>query len=73
MADSITLNYKQAINIINRMNDFEKQKIADYINDLTLPQWFSDFRSRMKNIPVSIDEITQMVEEVRKERYESSH
>jgi len=73
MAEAITYNYKQAISSINRLNDFEKQKIAEYINELTLPQWFEDFRKRMRNIPVTNEEITHMVEEVRKESYESSH
>ena len=72
MENAITYNYEQAVSLINRLNDFEKKKIAEYINDLTLPKWLTDFSNRMRNIPVSVDEITELVEEVRTERYESS-
>ncbi|OGU37825.1 MAG: hypothetical protein A2X61_01730 [Ignavibacteria bacterium GWB2_35_12] len=66
-------SYKQAINIIKKMNQKDKVKLANYINEITLKDWLIDFRKRMKNIPITFDEITEIVEEVRQARYESSN
>ena len=66
-------SYKQAINIIKKMNQKDKIKLANYINEITLKDWLIDFRKRMRNIPISFDEITTIVEKVRQARYESSN
>ena len=68
-----TTSYKQPISLIKRMNQKEKVKLAEYINEITLKDWLIDFRKRMKNIPISFDDITKIVEEVRQARYESSN
>jgi hypothetical protein len=69
MPATIALNYEQAINLINNMNQSDKEKLSDYLNEITLQQWLLSFRNRMKNIPVTFDEITEIVEEVRKRSY----
>ncbi|MCL5992519.1 MAG: hypothetical protein M1419_10545 [Bacteroidetes bacterium] len=66
-------SYKKAINIIKKMNQKDKVKLANYINEITLKDWLIDFRKRMKNIPITLDEITEIVEEIRQTRYESSN
>ncbi len=66
-------SYKKAINIIKKMNQKDKVKLANYINEITLKDWLIDFRKRMRNIPISFDEITTIVEKVRQARYESSN
>ncbi len=66
-------SYKQAINIIKKMNQKDKIKLANYINEITLKDWLIYFRKRMRNIPISFDEITTIVEKVRQARYESSN
>ena len=66
-------SYKKAINIIKKMNQKDKIKLANYINEITLKDWLIDFRKRMRNIPISFDEITTIVEKVRQARYESSN
>ncbi|MBI5325726.1 MAG: hypothetical protein HZB41_10740 [Ignavibacteriae bacterium] len=73
MAVKTTTSYKQAISLIKQMNQKEKVKLADYINEITLKDWLIDFRNRMKNIPITLDEITTIVEEVRQAKYGSNN
>lgn len=42
------------------------------MDEKELKEWLIDFRERMKDIPISMDDITEIVEEVRKERYNQS-
>ncbi|TAL67521.1 MAG: hypothetical protein EPN82_13790 [Bacteroidetes bacterium] len=39
------------------------------MDEKELKEWLIDFRERMKDIPISMDDITEIVEVVRKERY----
>ena len=51
----------------------EKEELARYLDDKTLLVEFRRFREEMKDIPLTEEEITQEVEEVREARYRSGH
>jgi hypothetical protein len=73
MPATMTSSYNQVIDIINKLDKNEKAKLAQYLNNITLSEWLNDFREQMKDIPITFDEITELVEEVRQERYDSCH
>lgn len=73
MPVALTVNYKQIINLINQMNQTEQAKLSDYLNNITAERWLVSFRNRMKDIPVSMNEITDLVEDIRNSNYEGSH
>lgn len=73
MTINVQLDYKQILEIISQMKKDEKIKLAEYLNDITWKERFSSFLENKKNIPLTLDEITEEVEIVRKNRYENSH
>ena len=40
------------------------------MDEKNFKEWLIDFRERMKDTPISMDDIAEVVEEVRKRRYE---
>ena len=70
MAATLQLNYDQIKSLIDQLDMEEKEKLADYLDDLTLKKRYKEFTDKMKDFPLSLDDIQKEVEEVRKERYE---
>jgi uncharacterized protein YeeX (DUF496 family) len=70
---TIAINYEKVVKIINDMNEKDKERLADYVNEITSAQWLSSFRKRMSKSNITIEEINSLVEEVRTKRYENSN
>lgn len=73
MTINVQIDYKQIVSVIDQMRGDEKIKLAEYLDDITWKERFLSFLESKKDIPLSIDEITDEVEIVRKKRYENSH
>ena len=48
----------------------EKEKLADYLDGITLKKRYEKFTEKMKDFPFSPDDIQKEVEAVRKARYD---
>jgi hypothetical protein len=66
----LNLNYDQVKKLIDQLDIKEKEKLAEYLDDEILFKQLKDFQREMKDVPLTLDDITKEVEAVRKERYE---
>jgi hypothetical protein len=73
MPVTMKFNYNQVKKMINQMNRSEKERLSEYLDEITISDWLVNFRNKMKNSPITYDEITDMVEEVRERNYENSN
>ena len=65
----LNLNYDQVKKLIDQLDIKEKEKLAEYLDDEILFKQLKDFQKEMKNVPLTLDDITKEVEAVRSERY----
>lgn len=65
----LNLDYNQVKKLIDQLDIKEKEKLAEYLDDEILFKQLRDFQSKMKDIPLTLDDITKEVEVVRGERY----
>lgn len=71
-----TINFEidkaQFIKVIKRLNDSDKLEIYNELKKSLFLKRFNKLLKSTQKAPLSIDEITQEVESVRKQRYEKS-
>ena len=65
----LNLNYDQVKKLIDQLDIKEKEKLAEYLDDEILFKQLKDFQKEMKDVPLTLDDITKEVEAVRSERY----
>ncbi len=65
----LNLNYDQVKKLIDQLDIKEKEKLAKYLDDEILFKQLREFQKEMKDIPLTLDDITREVEAVRSERY----
>ncbi len=66
---SINFDIEQINSLILQLSSEEKIELAKYIDKLTLKNRFQNFFDSISDIPISFDDITKEVENVREERY----
>ena len=69
MAATLQLNYDQIKSLIDQLDMEEKEKLANYLDDEILFKQLKNFQREMKDVPLTLDDITKEVEAVRSERY----
>ena len=69
MAATMKVNIEQIKGLISQVSLREKEIHAKYLDDLTLKNRFKRLIARNKNVPLSYEEITSEVEQVRAKRY----
>jgi hypothetical protein len=69
MAANLQLDFTQIKNLVDQLDFEDKERLARYLDDQTLFLKLAEFRKRMRDIPLTLDEITAEVEAVREERY----
>ena len=67
----IDLDYNQVKNIINQLDENEQNRLAEYLDELTLYRRWDKLQEKLKDIPLSPEEIQEEVEIVRTKRYET--
>lgn len=65
----LNLNYDQVKKLIDQLDIREKEKLAEYLDDEILFKQLKNFQREMKDVPLTLDDITKEVEAVRSERY----
>lgn len=63
-------NYSNVLNSVRDMNERDKERLIKTLKLEKAKKMLSEIRASAKNLNISFDEITELVEEVRKERYE---
>jgi len=69
MPATIKIDVDQAKGLISQFSIKEKEDLARYLDSLTLKKRFKKLLAAKKDIPISYDEITKEVENVRAARY----
>jgi hypothetical protein len=69
MAATMKVNIEQIKGLISQVSLREKEILAKYLDDLTLKNRFKRLIARNKNVPLSYEDITSEVEQVRAKRY----
>jgi hypothetical protein len=69
MPATIKMDVEQVKGLISQLSIKEKENLARYLDSLTLKSRFKKLLAAKKDIPVSLDEITKEVENVRSARY----
>lgn len=64
-------NYRQVANSVKVMDEKDKERLIKELKAEKFKKLLSEIRTSAKNLNISFDEITEMVEQVRKERYET--
>lgn len=70
MSATITLDISQIKLLISQCSPSEKIELTRYLEGETFEMRFKNLLSRLKTSDLSLEEITEEVEEVRKARYE---
>ncbi len=70
---NLRLNYGQVKELVAQLSPEEKEELARYLDDRILLTKFRRFRDEMKEIPLTEEEITHEVDEVREARYRAGH
>ncbi|MGA1846343.1 hypothetical protein [Deferribacter abyssi] len=65
----IKIDINQIKDLICQLSAEERKELAKYLDDLTLEKRFMDFINKKKNIPLTIEDITEEVEKEREKRY----
>ncbi len=63
------IDKEQIKNLIQQLDDNEKLDISRYLDELIIEKRIKIFINRKKDIPLSIEEITEEVEKEREKRY----
>jgi len=69
MPAMIKMDVNQVKGLISQFSTKEKEDLARYLDSLTLKKRFKKLLSAKQDIPISYDEITKEVENVRTARY----
>lgn len=69
MPATIKMDVNQVKGLISQFSIKEKEDLARYLDRLTLKKRFKKLLSAKQDIPISYDEITKEVENVRAARY----
>ncbi|MBM4136088.1 MAG: hypothetical protein FJ241_04565 [Nitrospira sp.] len=69
MPATIKMDVNQVKGLISQFSIKEKEDLARYLDSLTLKKRFKKLLSAKKDIPISYNEITKEVENVRSARY----
>ena len=69
MPATIKMDVNQVKSLISQFSIKEKEDLARYLDSLTLKKRFKKLLSAKKNIPISYNEITKEVDNVRSARY----
>jgi hypothetical protein len=69
MPATIKMDVNQVKGLISQFSIKEKEDLARYLDSLTLKKRFKKLLAAKKDIPISYDEITKEVENVRAARY----
>jgi hypothetical protein len=72
MSVSLNLDYEQLKTLVDQLSRGEKEQLAEYLDEQTLYQRFRKVRDSLRDIPVTIEEITEEVEAVREEMHRAS-
>jgi hypothetical protein len=69
MPAMIKMDVNQVKGLISQFSTKEKEDLARYLDSLTLKKRFKKLLSAKQDIPISYDDITKEVENVRTARY----
>ena len=69
MSVSLKLDFKQLRSLVDQLDVEEQEKLAEYLDDKTLFSLWRKVKKELKEIPVTLDDITEEVEFVRAARY----
>jgi hypothetical protein len=72
MSVSLNLDYEQLKTLVDQLSRGEKEQLAEYLDEQTLYQRFRKVRDSLRDIPVTIEEITEEVEAVREGMHRAS-
>ena len=72
MSVSLNLDYEQLKTLVDQLSSGEKEQLAEYLDEQTLFQRFHKVRDSLRDIPMTIEEITEEVEAVREEMHRAS-
>ncbi len=63
-------SYRQIVNSVRVMDDKDKERLIHALKVEKFQKTLDKLRESAKNVDVDLDEITEIMEKVRKERYE---
>ena len=73
MSITVAIDLSQLKNAIAQCNLNEKLELLRLLEQETFPSRFQQFRKQIKTDELTLDEITQEVENVRQARYDARH
>jgi hypothetical protein len=66
----LDLDFNQIKQLVDQLGSEERKTLTEYLEKKELASEIREFRKRNRNIPITLEEITEEVETVRKERFE---
>jgi len=71
MSVSLNLDFEQIKALVAQLPTDEKEQLAEYLDEETLFQRFEKARASLRDVPITMEQITSEVEAVREEFYRS--
>ena len=68
MSVSLELDFKQVKKLVDQLNEQEKERLAEYLDDETLFKQWRKVKEELQDIPLTLEDITKEVKAVRAQR-----
>lgn len=69
MGVSLNLDFEQIKALVAQLPSGEKEQLSEYLDEETLFQRFEKTRASLRDVPITMEQITAEVERVREELY----